>query len=189
MVESSSTPRATPHIPSGGLFSSYAACTINAPASKVFEAILDTPSWPQWNTFVPSATVTKQPHAQEGDSRLAVGTCMTFKVSMTSTVSTISKEVVSIIENITPENRVGRICWSLDNSGMLTPSFMIRAERVNEIEDNGDGTCEYRTWETFAGPAARFVKWKYEQTLQERFEDWVRDLREFVEKDAPVRQT
>ena len=64
----------------------------------------------------------------------------------------------------------------------MLPSFLMHAERVNEIEQLADGTCTYRTWETFAGPVARVVRWKYESVLQARFEDWVRDLKAFVEE-------
>ena len=42
--------------------------------------------------------------------------------------------------------------------------------------------CEYRTWEVMAGPLAWIVKWIYGTVLQERFEDWSRDLKGFAEK-------
>lgn len=64
----------------------------------------------------------------------------------------------------------------------------MHAERVNEIEDRGDGTCTYRTWETFGGPVARLVKWKYEAILKERFKDWAKDLKGYVERKEAIRQ-
>lgn len=125
---------------------------------------------------------------------------MTFKVSMTKHVSTVSKEIVSQLDPLKiakddsndseqqspSQNPVTRIGWVMDNTGMMTPSFLMKAERVNEIEDLGDGTTLYRTWETFGGPAAHFVKWKYEQTLRDRFEDWVADLKKYVEGQHQV---
>ena len=72
--------------------------------------------------------------------------------------------------------------WIMGNKENYTPKFFLAAERVNEIEDLGDGTCIYRSWETFGGLAARIVKWKFGQVLQERFEHWVTGLQQYVEE-------
>ncbi len=48
--------------------------------------------------------------------------------------------------------------------------------------DNEDDTCEYRTWETFARPIAYIVRFFYGNTLQERFKDWVTELKRYVEE-------
>ena len=110
---------------------------------------------------------------------------MTFHVSMTPTFNTVSREVVSQVDapptDSDPAGTVTRICWTFANN-VLVPAFMLHAERVNEIERCEDGTCKYRSWETFGGPYARLVKWSYEKPLQGKFEDWVRDLKAYVEK-------
>lgn len=187
MPESSTHPRATPTIQTGGLFSPYSSSTINAPPQAVYEAIIRTSDWPEWNTFIPSVTVNKHSPGSQDPTILAKDTAMTFKVNMTSSVSTQSKELVNVMDP-PPEShpnstgKVTRIGWTMDNKAALVPRFMLAAERVNEIDDLGDGTCVYRTWQTFGGPIARIVKWKYEQALQDRFDDWVRDLKQFVEE-------
>lgn len=199
MPSSSSAPRPSPNIPHGGIFSPYASSTIAAPATAVYTALLDTSTWPSWNTFVPSAEITSHPSSSSPSSTLdtpttspilAKGTHMTFTVHLTPTSTTSSKELVFQIDppppsspGLSPKGTVTRICWTLDNRASLTPTWLLRADRVNEIEDLGDGTCVYRTWETFAGPVAWIVKRAYGGQLQERFEDWVRDLKGFVESN------
>ncbi|GAB7347090.1 hypothetical protein MBLNU459_g3221t1 [Dothideomycetes sp. NU459] len=194
MPESSSHPRATPTIQSGGIFSPYSSSTIQAPAQAVYEAIIKTSDYSEWNTFVPSVAISKHSPGVQDPTVLAKDTAMTLKVNMTSTVSTQSKELVSSVDpppasHPNATGKVTRVCWVLDNKAAMVPRFMLHTERVNEIDDLGDGTCVYRTWGTFGGPLAWIVKWKYEQTLQERFDDWVKDLKKYVEaKEARKRQ-
>jgi len=182
--------RATPTIPTGGLFSPYAIVHINATPQAVYDAILDASSWKQWNSFVPSVTV-KPPPGSTDSSKLSLNASLTFKVNMTYGTSTVSKELVNLLDSRPAnESRMGsitRICWILDNRSIVTPRFLMQAERVNEIEDRGDGTCIYRTWETFGGLMARIVKWKYEAVLRDRFKDWVRDLKNYVERREAVK--
>lgn len=42
--------------------------------------------------------------------------------------------------------------------------------------------CMYRTWECQTGPIARVVKWKYGQTLRERFEEHAGDVKREAER-------
>merc|ERR1712230_354334 len=74
-----------------------------------------------------------------------------------------------------------RIRWNLHNASIMTPGWVIKAERVNEIEEAEDGTTLYRTWEAFGGLAANHVKKKYGEVLQARFQDWCRDLKKYAE--------
>ena len=185
-----SGPRPTPTIPTGGLFSPYATTHINATPQAVYDAILDVAAWKQWNSFVPSVTV-KPPPGSTDTTKLVKNASLTFKVNMTYGVSTVSKELVNVLDSRpsgTPlRGSITRICWVLDNKAIITPRFLMHAERVNEIEDRGDGTCIYRTWETFGGPVSRIVRWKYETVLKERFKDWVKDLKNFVERKEAMK--
>lgn len=190
-ISTSTDTRATPTIPTGGLFSPYATAHINASPLAVYEAIIDVASWKQWNSFVPSVTM-KPTSGSSDTSKLFKNASMTFKVNMTYGTSTVSKELVNVLDPPpSQESRAGsitRICWILDNKAIVTPRFLMHAERVNEIEDRGDGTCVYRTWETFGGPVARIVRWKYEAILKERFKDWVKDLKTYVETKEAIKQ-
>lgn len=188
--EASTSPRATPTISSGGLFSPYATAHINASPQTVYDALVDAAGWKQWNTFVPSVTV-KPPSGSTDTNNIQQHASMTFKVTMSYGNNTVSKEYVNILDprpgTTSRKGSITRICWILDNKSLLTPRFLMHAERVNEIEDCGDGTCIYRTWETFGGAVARIVKWKYESLLKERFKDWVKDLKGYVEKNEAIK--
>jgi len=176
--------RATPTIPDGGLFSAIGETHINASPQVVYDAVVDTTRWPEWNTFVPKVGITSQRPEDKDSKGLTLDASITLHVHMTSSFKTLSKEKVNILEGppkeSDPAGTIYRIDW-INESNPLVPRFMLAAERVNEIEVVGDGTCLYRTWETFTGPYARIVRWKFEQTLNERFDDWVRDLQKYCE--------
>ena len=70
----------------------------------------------------------------------------------------------------------------LDNAAITTPGFMLRCERINEIEEAGDGTTIYRTWEVFSGPVAKFFRKKFEMPWRDRMQDWCRDLKKWCEE-------
>nr|POE87491.1 hypothetical protein CFP56_30080 [Quercus suber] len=181
-------PRASHNLRDGGVFSVYASTRIAAPPAAVYDALLAIESWPEWNTFVPAAKVTKHPHSHTKNLRMEPGTFMTFTVQMTATQQTTSKEVCTHVGQLKtwkshPSHAVTHIRWSLDNANSFLPGFIMRAERTNELEELEDGTTVYRTWETFGGWAAGTVRKKYGQALQERFADWARDLKGYVEKE------
>lgn len=75
--------------------------------------------------------------------------------------------------------KVYRVAWSTDG-GIL--AMGLRNERFHEVIVLGEQECEVRTWECFGGVLARMVKWFYGDTLMEKFELWVRDLKRECEK-------
>ncbi|PNS16444.1 hypothetical protein CAC42_178 [Sphaceloma murrayae] len=175
-------PLPTPEIPTGGVFSASASVTINAPASVIYEAHVDSTSWPKWNTFVPHLEIKSQPPGTDAQStRLVQGTDMSFTVQMSPRMSTKSTEqITSVSPAPKPEDAPGtkyQIAWA----SRMAPALVMRSHRVNEITKVDEGKCEYTSWMTFAGPAAYAVKWTQESTLQARFEDWVRDLKAYCE--------
>nr|POE72797.1 hypothetical protein CFP56_30736 [Quercus suber] len=188
-------PRESHNMRDGGVFSVYASTQIAAPAAAVFDALLAIEHWPTWNSFVPEVKVTKHPRSHTKNLRMEAGTFMTFTVQMTASHRTTSKEVCTHVGQLKtwqdhPGHAVTHIRWSLDNANSFLPGFIMRAERTNEIEELQDGTTVYRTWETFGGWAAGTVRKKHGQALQERFADWARDLKGFVEKEkGPLSQT
>ncbi|THW18204.1 hypothetical protein D6D23_07780 [Aureobasidium pullulans] len=182
-----STPRPTPTIPSGGFFSAYAEATVTAPPSTVYNALIDTSIWGDWNSFVPSVTIVKRSddEADSIDPGIKKDMVLSFEVNMTPSMTTNSKEIVTHVDECPSglqPGRITRINWIMDNKGSFTPKFILVAERVNEIEDLGDGTCIYRSWETFSGLAARIVKWKFGQALQKNFENWVTGIKQYVQE-------
>lgn len=175
-------------MPGGGFFSAYAEVTVAAPPSAVYKTLVDTSTYGDWNSFVSSVAINKRPasDSNSNDAFLQKDMLMTFTVHMSPTMTTQSKEHVIQVDNCpstTPSSgKITTIRWIMANKENYTPKFFLAAERVNEIEDLGDGTCIYRSWETFGGLAARIVKWKFGEGLQKNFEHWVNGLKEYVEE-------
>jgi hypothetical protein len=165
----------TPLIPDGGVLTVSSSTVISASASTIFSAIVDTANWYKWNTFVPSVEILKQPsNHNDNAEKLGIGTDMRFNVCMKPGGSiTSSLEQVTVLD---PE--AGKICWKFTGA----PSWLLRAERVHEITNKEDNTCEYRTWETFAGPMAYVIRSIYGNVLQDRFNDWANDLKRYTEE-------
>ena len=173
-----------------------------APCQTIWETLIDTSTWPSWNTFCPRVTIRDQPQqpAATGDQTaptlspvLQQGTRMTFHVHM-DPASQEEHDVHLVVTEFQPPNatmrKPGRIAWGVDSteSGTL-PQFLLRAERVHEIaeveREEADGTrragTEVRNWEVEAGCVAYVVRWKYGEVLQGFFETWVHDLKGYVE--------
>ncbi|KAF2718992.1 hypothetical protein K431DRAFT_229579 [Polychaeton citri CBS 116435] len=176
-------PRTTSTIPSGGVFSCYSSFSTHVAPKDVHSAIIHYQTWPEWNTFVPSCIVTSP--SNPTPTKLESGSKITFRARMDDLPSTslaTSKEIVTKVDSPpTKPGEVCRICWVFDNGGSYAPGFVMKAERVNEIEVREDGGTDYRTWETFAGPVAYAIRWKYGASLDKRFDDWRHDLKKYVE--------
>lgn len=185
-------PRATPTIPDGGKFSVYAEIAINTPPQYPYEALLDLHSWREWNTFNPDVLITKHPQAHSRNLRLEQGTFMTVTVQINEQERAKSKEVCMHLEPLKHKNdgrpshaaggNVTRIRWVSDNANYLIPRFVIKSERVNEIEEKGDSACVYRTWITFSGFAAKNWKKKHERDFQQRVVEFCEDLKKRCEE-------
>lgn len=189
-------PRASYSIPNGGVFSGYAAVKIDAPPEAVYKALVEVGDYKQWNTFVDDVTITKNPNPHQkrdgstNSNRMAGGTCMIFHSRLVKEPEYRSKsrEVATLVEalKLAKDNHsmpcITRIRWSLDNAAISTPGFLLKAERTNEIEEVGDGTTLYRTWETFSGPIAYIIRMKFEAALKDRMSDWCQDLKRWCEK-------
>lgn len=116
------------------------------------------------------------------------GTCMVFFRNLNGGDKRLeSRQVVLLVEKLKLRadghsgNCVTRIRWGLDNAAITTPGFMLKCERVNEIEELEDGSTMYRTWESFGGPVARTVRRKFEAAWRERLQDWSQDLKGYCE--------
>lgn len=188
------SPLPTPSYPTGGVFSVLAQTTIAASPVNVLLALLDTSSYPKWNTFIPRVTISADPSSMTfrtevskripsrsagGATLLAVGTEVIFDVHMKGpdNPSRASAEQVTVVEELKDGRRGYRVAWKMMGWG----DRMLRAERVNEIVEAADGHTTYRTWETFAGPMAYVVKIATGKDLVARFQDWATDLTKYVE--------
>ncbi|KAK4622151.1 hypothetical protein CLAFUR4_07478 [Fulvia fulva] len=193
-------PRPTPTIPKGGVWSVYAEIDINVPPKYPYDAVVSVHEWREWNTFNPDVIITKHPnpHAGRQNLKMEQGTFMTFTVQITPDIRETSKERCEHLEPLKHKDdghashaqggNITRIRWVLDNANLFAPGFIMKTERVNEIEEMPNGGTKYRTWITFAGMGAKSWKKKYSEAIQQRVQDFCRDLKrrseELYAKDA-----
>ena len=185
-------PRASKHIPGGGLFSAYGSVKINAPPEVVYDALLNVSEYKDWNTFVYDVKITKNanPHGRKDGAanRLHGGTCMIFYRKLTDDDKREARQVVTLLEKLKVAKDghhkpcITRIRWQLDNAAITTPGFMLKNEQINEIEEANDGTTIYRTWTVFAGAVAKMARKKLEGPWRDRQQDYCNDLKAWCEK-------
>ncbi|KAA8645973.1 SRPBCC domain-containing protein [Aspergillus tanneri] len=181
----------------------HSAALVNAAPQDVWNTLIDTSTWPSWNTFIPRVTIREQPSESQLSSSDALspvlqrGTKMTFHVRMnpSSTQPTGEQEVPLVVTEFDPPDsaaqRPGRIVWASDATAKGgIPAFLLTAERVHEVEEvmvDGEGgparrVTEVRNWEAQVGYLVYVVRWMYGMQLKKNFETWVRDLKQDVEK-------
>jgi len=170
---------------SDAIYYAHSSAATTAPAEKTWQTLIDTSTWPSWNSFCPRVTIRHQPGQDELSSTLQNGTQMTLHVHMDRN-SPAETDVHLVVTQFEPPdsatNKTGRIAWSSDYTASGTlPRFLLQAERVHEIKpvDEGRGS-EVRNWEVQVGYAAYAVRWMYGRVVQEAFERWVEDLGRYV---------
>jgi hypothetical protein len=199
----------TPRVPLKHAILALSASTkINAPASYIFNIILDTSTYPEWSTFVPKVTIQSHPTTTDQtpevtakDSILKVGTKFTFHIKMDANSSKYNPTNLVVDDISTPDHpsdyipsstlaseptytadleSVYRVAWASDPSGLLAAG--LHAHRFHEVIVRGEEMCEVRTWECMAGILTHAVKWMYKQTLENKFEECCAELKEYGEK-------
>lgn len=177
-------PIPTPHwgSQSGASFTVRATTTISAHPQPVLDALLNTSTWPQWNNFVPRASLSNPSKDSDDPSRLHPGTLFTEHVDMAgrgrSTIVKMKLLMTTLDEMNEPDKKGFKVVWL----GKGYPDWALRSERVHEIyEEGAGGGTVYDVYETFSGPLAWAVKFFVGSTLVKRFGQWNVELRAFVE--------
>ena len=186
------------------ILSVYGSTLIAAPASLVWEILLDLSGYSAWNTFCPRATIHSQPQnvpASERD-RLHKDTKFTFHVVMDpSKPSKITDTQLRVTDVSTPQAQseylrsgnqsveektytadlktVFRISWTTEG-GFVARG--LKSERFHEIIHLDDDSCEVRTWENQGGILARAVKFYYKDVLMTKFQEWCVELKSEAER-------
>ncbi|KJK62681.1 Ligand-binding SRPBCC domain of an uncharacterized subfamily of protein [Aspergillus parasiticus SU-1] len=175
------------------------ATSIAAPCQDVWDVLIDTSTWPSWNTFVPRVTIREHPGSDSQSTpdnlspKLQLGTKMTFHVHMDSS-SASEQDVGLVVTEFEPPSanppKPGRIVWASDLTAKGSmPAFLLTAERVHEVEEvdvqGADGqmkrVTEVRNWEAQVGYLVYVVRWMFGAQLKKNFEAWVEDLKQYVE--------
>ncbi|KAL8997096.1 MAG: hypothetical protein Q9169_003532 [Polycauliona sp. 2 TL-2023] len=184
---------------SDSVFSVFGSATINAPACLIFNTVRNTTSFPEWNTFTPSATISN-PNNPIDPALLSTGDTFTYVVILDPAApedKTASFEKVFDIS--TPDAQSNYVPTALLNDGSFEPKFrkvfraswgdnnpdtaggLLVTERFTEVTEVGTRKAVLHTWENFGGPVAAFVQ-PIQALLQARFEDYARDLKGYTER-------
>lgn len=179
-----------------------ASARIEAPASSVFDTLLDVKNYSKWNSFCPKVTIHRQPD-DENDQRLHAGTLFTLHVIMNSQKPQSETPTKLLVTDVsTPDHPSGYIeSRMLENEDSFTADLRsvyriswkceggfaskgLKTERFHEIISLSPNGCEVRTWENQGGVLAHTVRWMYKKTLEEKFQLWCDDLKKFCEANA-----
>ncbi|KAF9697410.1 hypothetical protein EKO04_004987 [Ascochyta lentis] len=198
------------------VFATTGSTLIDAPASFIFDILLDTSTYSDWCTFVPRVVVDTQlpnvahHNGSKADNEspvLKLGTKFTFFAVMggpgskqtpthliISDISTPS-EPSSYIPSPTLEtspvytadlSNVYRVAWKGDTIDFFAKG--LHTERFHEVIVRGPEQCEVRTWEVMGGVLAHTVKWLYRKTLDKKFSEWCAELKAFGEVKWTARE-
>jgi hypothetical protein len=80
------------------------------------------------------------------------------------------------------QNQQGPRIWKVEWIQTSMPRFLLRARRVNIVEEQEDGSCVYKTYEAFEGPCAYAVRLFVGKGVQAGLEAWAQGLRDRAEK-------
>lgn len=185
----------TPSHGPGGSFTLACSTTISAAPAACLTAVLKPSTWPQWNTFIPRATITEYPSSSpsvpagldlrsdvETEEVLVPETLVAFDVHMNldEKVTNNQSILVSRLEELDGQRKGFRVAWTAEGF----PSFLLRSERVQEfveVEGQGGVACEYFCWETFYGLLAPVVRLSVGGKLVTAFGAWMNGLKKFAE--------
>lgn len=191
------------------VFATTGSAQISAPASLVFDILLDTSTYSEWCTFVPRVVIDEQPttliqpsgnNPESKSAVLALGTKFTFFavmgspgskqtpthliISDLSTPSAPSSYIPSAILEASPVytadlSKVYRVAWKGDKVDFFAKG--LNTERFHEVIVKGQDECEVRTWEVMGGVLAHAVNFMYKKTLSKKFQEWCVELKSFSE--------
>ena len=152
------------------IFTICAERELQAPITKVYNALLDFSQYSTWNTFV--IDVITPPQQPPGPAPL--GTKVTFITSgLLGSLNTTSGEIVSIDMPSIGGGEYAINGWRYDGFGQL-------AEHPNILTDLGGGRTRYVSYESYYGllaPVTSVLK----KNLKSRFEAQADDLKRYVE--------
>lgn len=188
---------------SGGIFSVSCSTTIAAPALTCLGLILDTTTYPSWNSFCPRVVIdhAPSPDAAKLDESLAKfatrpehlypGVQMRFEAHLdaNSASSTMVKLEVSFLERFERDGRTGyRVAWKVRG----LPHFVQNGERVQEFVEgpageDGSVVTEYVCWETFGGLVSRLIPSSIVTQVEGGFNRWMDGLKGAAEEAAKAK--
>jgi len=125
-----------------------ASIEIDAPIELVWEVMLDTASYAEWNPFVERAETASPP---------AVGNPIVLHVRWANGRTTRSPERISAIEPPVTAEGVTTACLSYVFEGWPAKLGLVRGVRHQRLTQRPGGPTAYDTVEEFSGPLVPFA--------------------------------
>lgn len=194
--------QSTPNIPlNQAVVTTYTSAVVTkASVTSVWNTLIDTSTWPEWNRLIPKVIINSQPDQEEKTPLSPVfqlGTKFSLLFNTNADIETnnappleesslvMLKSVITVFEPPNPEkNKRGRIAWAVDTEAEGSwPKWLVYAERVHEIyQDEGeDGNVKIEDWELQTGVMAYGVRWMMGSKLERLRQVWIENLKSFVE--------
>ncbi|KAH8178188.1 hypothetical protein LIA77_03270 [Sarocladium implicatum] len=160
----------------GGLFTVCTELLIHAPASAVYNALLDFQAYSSFSTFV--IDVQLPPYITKTPDDVYVGMPMTFITKDIFPVfNTTSKEIITTTKDAGDDGYLMN-SWRYDDS--LGGTFS-RSEHPNVLVEQGDGFTRYLSFETFYKDPGSYLLLPLRKKLQDGFERHGQELKDYVE--------
>lgn len=193
--------QSTPSIPlNQAVITTYTSAVTKASVTSVWNTLIDTSTWPEWNRLVPKVIINSQPDQTETVPLSPIfqrGTkfSLLFNTNADTDIDgnappleesslVMLKSVITVFEPPNPEkNQRGRIAWAVDTQAEGSwPKWLVYAERVHEIyHDEEDGNVKIDDWELQTGVMAYVIRWMMASKLERLRQVWIENLKSFVE--------
>ncbi|KAK8061359.1 hypothetical protein PG994_007725 [Apiospora phragmitis] len=196
----------TPTYGPGGSSTAILSTAIAAPPATCLAVVLDPSTYPSWGKWIPRAVLETPapasavdevpaalaPHLAPAEDRAGLllrGARFCFDVHMDQDSASARKtrlEVTRLEEFVREEKEDGsgdhtkkkglRVAWKTQGD-----PWHVRAERVQEFVEDGQGGCEYYSYETFHGVLGWTVRLFVAGQLGEGLRQWMEGLKDEAE--------
>lgn len=144
------------------IFTACAQEVVEGSPSQVYEVLLDFPRYPAWNTF---CYLIDLPSNVSSAKDVYVGMPMTFHTSgLTPPSNSTSDELITYLELGASPPFAG---WRFDPGQV--EGLLIQAEHLSVLQDLGNGTTKYVSWETYYGAGSLVLNALLKSNLQKEF--------------------
>lgn len=173
-----------PPLATSSVFIIRSSVAISAPKQKVWDVLLDFPSYSEWNPYIRTQELISEEDKKPLLSQIAApGRRIRLRLNTPPTMDDVHKKASTVEEILTHvDSDTFRFAWRF-----ATPArWLITAERWQVLRDSDDGpggqTTVYETWEFFGGLLAYLIRFFMGAKLQAAFDAMSRALKERAER-------
>ncbi|KAH8980497.1 hypothetical protein EDB86DRAFT_2813650 [Lactarius hatsudake] len=169
-----------PPLATSSVFIIRSSIAISASKQKVWDILLDFPSYGEWNPFTRTAELISEGDKKPLPSQIAApGLRVRLRANIPPTMNDIGKKA-SVTEEILThvDSDTFRFAWRFATRAR----WLITAERWQVVRDDGPGAAVYETWMFFGGLVGYLIRFFMAAKLQTAFDAMSRALKERAER-------